>query len=136
MKSHLSTVINQMNIDLIYKVEAFEIVGKCMEIHNALGHGFSEIVYKDALEIAFNQDEIFFEREVEYAVYFRGIQLKHKFYADFVVLDKIVLEIKSCNAIIEEHVSQTINYIKASGHQLGLLINFGKDRLEYKRIVY
>lgn len=54
-----------MSIELIYKKEAFEIIGKCMEVHNALGHGFSEIVYKDALEIAFNQDEIFYEREVE-----------------------------------------------------------------------
>ncbi|OAQ42100.1 NADH:ubiquinone oxidoreductase [Pedobacter psychrophilus] len=125
-----------MSIELIYKTEAFEIIGKCMEVHNALGHGFSEIVYKDALEIPFNQDEMFCEREVKYDIYFRGIQLKHKFYADFVVMDKIVLEIKSCNSIINEHISQTINYLKASGHQLVLLINFGKDRLEYKRIVY
>lgn len=107
-----------------------------MEVHSVLGHGFSEIVYKDALEITFNQDNIFYRREVEYDVYFRNIMLPHKFYADFVIMDKIILEIKCVTSLTEEHMSQTLNYLKVSGHKLGLLINFGRGKLEYKRLVF
>ena len=124
-----------MDINIIYREESFEIIGKCMEIHNALGHGFSEIVYKDALEVIFSQDQIFYDREIAYEVYFRGILLPHKFYADFVVHDKIILEVKSVTALTDEHIAQTINYLKVSGHQLGLLINFGRGKLEHKRLI-
>lgn len=71
----------------------------------------------------------FMKEKLSYDIYFRGIQLKHKFYADFVVMDKIILEIKSCNYIIDEHISQTINYLKASGHQLGLFNKLWKRQV-------
>jgi GxxExxY protein len=107
-----------------------------MEVHNELGHGFLEIVYKDALEYVLKKNHIFYEREKEYIVNFQGIILPHKFYADFVVFDKIILEIKSVSNLADEHIAQTINYLKVSGNKLGLLVNFGKGKLEYKRIVY
>jgi GxxExxY protein len=72
-----------MESELFYKEEAYLIIGKCMEVHSALGHGFLEIVYKDALELIFHQGRIFYEREKEYDVWFRGVLLPHKFYADF-----------------------------------------------------
>lgn len=122
-------------MDIIYKEESYLIIGKCMEVHKALGHGFSEIVYKDALELVFGQDNIFYEREKQYEVYFRNILLPHKFYADFVVLDKIILEIKCVSILTDEHIAQTINYLKVSGNKLGLLVNFGRGKLEYKRLV-
>ena len=125
-----------MSKDLIYKEETYKIIGKCMEVHNELGHGFLEIVYKDALELVFRQDDILYEREKPYEVYFRNILLPHKFYADFVVMDKIILEIKCGTGIADEHIAQTINYLKVSGNKLGLLVNFGRGKLEYKRIVY
>ncbi len=107
-----------------------------MEVHNSLGHGFLEIVYRDALELVFDQEGILFEREKGYDVYFRGYVLNHKFFADFVVLDKIVLKVKCVKVLTDEHIAQTINYLKVSGNTLGLLVNFGRGKLEYKRVVY
>jgi GxxExxY protein len=125
-----------MDLDLIYKEESYRIIGKCMEVHNELGHGFLEIVYKDALELVFNQDGIPFEREKSYEVIFRGVKLPHRFYADFVVEAKIILEVKCVSSLTDEHIAQTINYLKVSGNRLGLLVNFGRKKLEYKRLVY
>ncbi len=122
--------------DIIYKDEAFEIIGICMDIHNELGSGFSEIVYKDALELELSSKQISYEREKSYTILYKGIPLDHKFYADFIVLDKIILEIKCVKLIADEHVAQTIIYLKASGNKLGIIINFGKEKLDYKRIVY
>ena len=73
--------------NLILKNEAYKIIGACMEVHNNLGHGFLEIVYKDALEYEFKNLKIPFEREKEYEVNYKGIVLPHKFYADFVIYD-------------------------------------------------
>ena len=122
--------------DIFYKEESYAIIGLCMEVHNKLGHGFSEIVYKDALEIEFTANEILFEREKEYPIQYKGQILKHKFFADLVVFDSIVIEIKCVKSLLDEHVSQVINYLRASDKKLGLLINFGRDKLEYKRLVY
>ena len=122
--------------DIIYKDESYSIIGICMEIHNQLGHGFSEIVYKDALELEFKENEIFFEREKEYLVYYKGQLLKHRFYADFVVENKIILEVKCAVAISDEHVAQTINYLKISDSKLGLIVNFARGKMEYKRVLY
>ena len=124
-----------METNLIYKDECYQVVGKCMEVHRELGHGFMEIVYKDALEIVFKQDDMSFEREKEYGVCFRNVLLPHKFYADFVVLDKIILEAKCVASLTDSHIAQTINYLKVSRNRLGLLVNFGRDRLEYRRLV-
>jgi len=121
--------------DLIYKEESYEIIGKCFSVHNNLGAGFLEIVYKDALEYEFLKATIPFQREVEYEVNYEGIILPHKFYADFVVFDKIILEVKGVSAIGDEHIAQTINYLKVSGNKLGLLVNFGELKLNYKRLV-
>jgi GxxExxY protein len=122
-------------MDIVYKSESYNIIGKCMEVHKELGHGFLEIVNKDALEILFSQNEIYFEREKEYPVYFQGILLRHKFWADFVVYDKIILELKCVSALTDEHVAQTLNYLKVSGNKLGLLVNFGRGKLEYRRLL-
>jgi GxxExxY protein len=125
-----------METNIIYKEESYQIIGKCMEVHNELGHGFLEIVYKDALELLFDESNIFYEREKEYDVYFRDILLPHKFFADFVVFDKIILEVKCVKNLTDEHIAQTINYLKASGNKLGMLVNFGRGKLECKRLVY
>ena len=125
-----------MNNNLIYKEEAYEIIGKCMEVHRELGHGFLEIVYKDALELLFRQNNIPYEREKEYNIVFKNVILPHNFYADFVVYDKIILELKSTAGLVDEHIARTINYLKASGNKLGLLVNFGRIQLEHKRLVF
>jgi GxxExxY protein len=106
-----------------------------MEIHRILGKGFSEIVYKDAIEYECSVRNYSFQREQEFLVQYKDIILKHKFYADFVMFEKIILEIKSCEAICDAHVGQTINYLAASKLKVGLIVNFGKDSLEYKRVI-
>ena len=120
---------------LIYKEESYSIIGKCFEAHNNLGPGFLEIVYKDALEYEFRKAEIPFEREKEYAVNYKGKVLPHKFYADFVVFDKIILEVKAVSGIADEFIAQAINYLKVSNNKLALIVNFGELKLNSKRIV-
>ena len=107
-----------------------------MEVHNNLGAGFLEIVYKDALEYEFKRANIPFEREKMFEVNYKGIILPHKFYADFVVYGNIILEVKGVAAIADEFIAQAINYLKVSKNQLALIVNFGELRLTYKRIVF
>lgn len=121
--------------DLIYKEESYQIIGTCMEVHNNLGSGFLEIVYKDALEYELTKNNIPYEREKEYKVHYKNIVLPHKFYADFVVFDKIILEIKCMSGIVDEHIAQTLNYLRVSNNRLGLIVNFGKEKLQSKRII-
>jgi GxxExxY protein len=121
--------------EYLYKEETFKIIGILFEVHKNLGKGFSEIVYKDALEFEFNAHNILFEREKEYCVHYKNSVLKHKFYADFVVFDKIILEIKSCDSFSPSHFSQCLNYLRVSNNKLALLINFNKSSLEHKRII-
>jgi GxxExxY protein len=121
--------------NLIYKDESYNIIGKCFEVHNNLGPGFLEIVYKDALEYEFRKANISYEREKEYIVNYKGVTLPHKFYADFVVFNKIILEVKAISGIADEFIAQAINYLKVSKNKLALIVNFGELKLNSKRIV-
>lgn len=121
--------------DLIYNEESFEIIGICMDVHNQLGAGFLEIVYKDALEYEFNKLGVPYEREKKYEVVYKDTILPHKFYADFVVYDKIILEVKGVAAITCDFKAQCINYLKVSENRLALLVNFGELRLKHQRVV-
>ncbi len=120
---------------IIHKEESFQLMGILFEIHKNLGGGFSEIVYKDALEYELKKLNIPFEREKEYTVQYKDIILNHKFYADFVVYDTIILELKSCDKLDSKHIAQCINYLKVSSNKLAILANFNNNSLEYKRIV-
>jgi GxxExxY protein len=121
--------------ELIYREEAFKVIGCCMEVHRELGKGHSEVIYKDALEIEFQRQGISFVREREFKLAYKGVDLPHKYFADFVVLDKIILEAKAIECLTDSHVKQTLNYLAASKLKLGLLVNFGEDSLSYKRVV-
>lgn len=122
-------------MNFILKEETYEIIGICMEVHNNLGAGFLEVVYKDALEYEFQSRNIPYQREKEYAVNYKGIILPHKFFADFVVFDAVVLEIKCASCIVDEHTAQALNYLKVSGNKIALVVNFGETRLNYKRLI-
>ncbi len=122
--------------EIIYKEESYQIIGKCFEVHNNLGSGFLEIVYKDALKYEFKKAAVPFEREKEYIVKYKNIILPHKFYADFVIYDKIILEVKAVAGIADEFIAQAINYLKVSGNKLAIIVNFGELKLNFKRIVY
>jgi len=121
--------------EISYREEAYSIIGCCMEVHKILGKGFSKIVYKDALQLEFISHIISFEREREFDMTYKEQLLPHKYFADFVVANKIILEIKSIEALTDAHIKQTLNYLAASKCRLGLLVNFGEDSLKYKRVV-
>lgn len=122
--------------DILFKEESYKIIGACFEVHNALGHGFKEVVYKDALELEFKQAELPYQREKPFTVFYKEQKLKHFFVADFIAYDSIILEIKQGNYIGDPYIKQTLNYLKASGIRLGIVINFGKPSLEYQRVIF
>jgi len=121
--------------ELIYKDEAFKLIGFCMEIHRELGKGHDEAIYKDALVVELTRANIQFFREKNYEVTYKDVILPHCYYADFVVWDRILFEAKAVEKLAEAHIKQVLNYLAASKLRLGLLVNFGADSLEWKRIV-
>ncbi|MEZ4811674.1 MAG: GxxExxY protein [Allomuricauda sp.] len=120
---------------IIYKHESYFVIGLCMDVHNELGKGFSEAVYGDALEIELKSNGVPYQREVKFDIDYKGKTLKHCYYADFLVEDKILLELKAVEKISNGHIKQTLNYLAASKMKLGLIVNFGEDSLAYKRVL-
>ncbi|MFD2286388.1 GxxExxY protein [Pedobacter petrophilus] len=118
-----------------YKNETDLIINAAIDVHKDLGCGFLEIVYKDALCIELESRGHHYEREKRYAVYYKEILLPHSFYADFVIFDSVILEIKSKSGIANEDLAQTINYLKCSECKVGLILNFGKPTLEIRRVI-
>jgi GxxExxY protein len=116
--------------------ETYAIIGACMEIHSHLGHGFLEPVYQDAAVIEFPLRNIPFEREVLLPVQYKQILLPTYYRADFVCFTNIIVEFKALSALTGIEEAQVLNYLKATGFQRGLLINFGTENLEYKRLVW
>ena len=106
-----------------------------MEVHKELGKGHSEAVYKDALVVELNRAVIPFTREQEFEIRYKDIILPHHYFADFVIDGKILFEAKAVECLCDAHVKQVLNYLAASKLHLGLLVNFGADSLEWKRIV-
>ena len=102
-----------MNDRVIYREEAYRIIGLCMEVHGILGKGHSEIVYKDALEHEFLINQIPFSREKSYQIKYKDIILPRGYNADFVVYNKIILESKAIENLTSSHVKQTLNYLAA-----------------------
>ncbi len=124
-----------MSGDLLFKKECYQIVGLCMKVHSKLGMGFKEIVYKDALAFELQANGVLFEREKAFTILYEGLPLKHTFNADFLVFHTILLEIKAASFTHPDAFKQTLNYLKASNIQLGILINFGTPKLQFNRIV-
>ena len=121
--------------ELIYKEEAFQLVGHCMEVHRELGKGQDEVLYKDAFVVELQRAQILFARESKYEVSYKGVILPHHYYADFIVWDKILFEAKAVERLTDVHVKQVMNYLAVSKLELGLLVNFGADSLEWKRLI-
>ena len=123
-----------MSDKIIYRTESFNLVGAALEVHKQIGCGFTEPVYQEAFEEELRLRGIPFEREKVINVTYKGKILSKNFRPDFVCYDKIIVELKAVSEFTDEHTSQVYNYLKASGLKLGILINFGKKSLEYKRI--
>ena len=121
--------------EILYKEESYKIVGACMKVHRTLGAGFLEAVYQIALEKEFTSQNIPFSSQVKLPVFYEGESLGKYYVADFICYEKIVVEIKSASFISDPQEKQLINYLKATGKELGILVNFGSKSLQYKRAV-
>ena len=120
--------------EILYKNLPYKIVGCAMRVHSKLGYGFLEKVYENALMVLFRREGIEAKQQVPITVYFEE-EVVGNYYADILVEDKVILEIKSVENIIDAHIAQTLNYLKATGLRLAIILNFSKEKLKYKRIV-
>lgn len=115
--------------------ETYKLIGIAMEIHRYLGYGFSETVYKDALVEEFKEKQVKFEREKKFEIEYKGKILPHHYFADFVIENKIILEVKAQAGIHEQCTSQVLNYLAAAKLNVGLIVNFAEGSLRYKRVI-
>jgi GxxExxY protein len=121
---------------LIFEEESYAIRGAAMEVLNEMGSGFLEAVFQECLEILFTEKGIPFEAQKDLPIRFRQRVLKKKYVADFVCFGTIIVELKTVKAITEIERAQAINYLKATGFKLALLINFNPNgKLEFERVV-
>ena len=120
---------------LLFENETHKIIGACMQVHQKLGNGFLESVYQEALEKEFQNQHIPFARNQRLHILFDGKPLNKFFVADFVCYNSIILEIKASGFLHPDNSKQVINYLKATGFQVGLLINFGEPSLKWKRFI-
>ena len=116
--------------------QTYAIIGVAMRVHRELGLGFLEAVYQEAFDRELQIQTIPYKREVELPVFYRGVRLKTYYKADFVCFDTVIVELKALSNISGTEESQVINYLKASGKNKALLINFGANQLQYKRFVF
>ena len=117
--------------------EVYAIVGAAMEVYNTLGHGFSEVIYQEALELELEMRGIPFQPQKRLPVDYKGQTLRHYFVADVVCYDAVLVELKALDALGGREQAQVLNYLKASGLKVGVLFNFGcRDKLEWERFVF
>jgi GxxExxY protein len=122
--------------DLIYKDEAYAVMGACFTVYKAKGCGFAEAVYQECMEIEFDFLQLPAVPKPCLALEYRGRLLKQNYQPDFTCYGKIVLELKAVAQLVDEHRAQVLNYLKATGFKPGLLVNFGHyPKLEWERIV-
>jgi len=121
--------------ELLYKEEVYAIIGAAMKVHNELGPGFLEAIYQEALEVELKEGEIPFKPQQELTVFYKGKQLKKYYVADLMAFDQIIIEIKAISQLTPIDEAQLVNELKINRSKLGLLINFGAEKLEWKRKV-
>jgi len=125
-----------MDIDgnIIYKELSYKIIELSLEVHNELGCGFLEKVYENAMMLLLNREKIPASQQAPANVYFQE-KIVGQYFADILVDNKLILELKTVDVIANIHIAQTLNYLRATGIKLGLILNFGKPKFEYKRLV-
>lgn len=115
--------------------QTYAIIGAAFQVHKALGNGFLEVVYQEALEKEFIYQNIPFEREKSLSIYYRGELLNTSYRADFICFARVIVELKAISRLSNTEESQVINYLNASNLDKGLLLNFGSRSLEHKRFI-
>jgi GxxExxY protein len=113
----------------------YAIIGAAMEVHRVLGCGFLEPVYQKALAVEFTNRTIPFRRETSFPVFYKDVKLDVPYRPDFICFDNVVVELKALARIGGIEQSQVINYLKVTGHEIGLVLNFGTRSLDYRRLV-
>src|SRR5262245_46744618 len=122
--------------ELVMKEEVYAIVGAAIEVHKQLGWGFLEAVYQEALELEMRFRELACERQKALTIQYKGRKLEKEYVADLVCFGQIIVELKAIQRLSDNEVAQLLNYLKATGCRVGLLINFGSTgKLEWKRFV-
>ena len=122
--------------ELIYKEESYKLVGACMEVYNEKGFGFNEAVYQECLELELGFQSIPFNPQEKLSLEYKGHPLEQTYIPDLICFGKIVIELKAVSALTDEHRGQVLNYLRATGMTLGILVNFGNSgKLEWERIV-
>jgi GxxExxY protein len=123
-------------MELLYKDESYALIGACFEVYKEKGNGFVEPVYQECLELELALQSIPFAAHGALRLAYKGVELQQRYIPDFLCYDKIILEVKAVRQLTDEHRAQVLNYLKASGLRLGLLVNFGHHpKLEYERII-
>ena len=121
--------------EIIHRDESYQIMGACFEVYKEKGCGFLAAVYQECLELEFGDAQIPFVAQPRLSLSYKRRALKQSYTPDFVCFEKIVVEITAMSAVADEHRAQVHNYLRATGHRLGLLINFGHfPRVESERI--
>ena len=126
-----------MNTDkhrLIYEDETRQIIGSAMEVLNTLGHGLLEKPYENALVVEFQQQGILYQQQPRFDVVYKGVKVG-EYIPDLIVFDKVVVDTKVIEKITNHDIGQILNYLKITRLKLGLVLNFRRARLEWKRIV-
>lgn len=118
---------------IVYPGESYKIIGCMMKVHRELGCGFLEKVYQEALEREFIAESIPYQREANLKIYYKGVPLQQDYIADFVCYGKIIVELKAISKLTDVEKAQVINYLKATGYELGILANFGETSLITER---
>ena len=119
-----------------YKDEVFRIIGGCFAVYNDKGHGFVEPVYQDCMEIELSHLGIPYDSQKELELTYRGQRLKHHYIPDLLCFGAIIVELKAVKELADEHRAQVLNYLRATGLEVGLLVNFGHPGgLQWERLV-
>ena len=121
--------------ELLLKDEVYAIIGAAMEVHNVLGCGFLEAVYQEAFEIELGKRNIPNIPQKQLPIFYKDKLLKKTYLADYIAYEKIVIEIKAVTHLSSLEEAQLLNYMKAGNYELGLLINFGAESVQWKRMV-
>jgi GxxExxY protein len=127
--------MNTNEREIILKDEVYAIVGAAMEVSNELGTGFLEAVYQEALELELSMRGVPYKAQVPIQIAYKGHVLSKEYIPDFICFEQVIVEIKALKQLTSIEEAQLLNYLKATGKPIGILLNFGCPKLEWKRMV-